>query len=251
MTRLGHESAGLDEKTFLQEYPKQEYPKPSVTVDLVILTVLDTDLKVLLIRRKGHPYQGWWSLPGGFVDVGDVYKNQGESLDAAANRELAEETGLPTGSVYLEQLYTFGNPGRDPRMRVLSVAYYALISSDKMAFVQAGDDAADAQWFSVSDWYPASPTEIPKLPFDHESILHAAVDRIRGKIDYTPISFELVPKTFTVPELRAVYEAIKGESYNPSNFRRRFQRMLTDGIIKEAPGKRTTRTRPAKVYRFS
>jgi len=241
--KLGHEASDLTEEQFLATYQVQDYPKPSVTVDLTIFTVADTDLKVLLIQRKGHPFKGKWALPGGFVDVGDAQKDQGESLDTAAHRELAEETSLPEGSCFLEQLYTFGNPGRDPRMRIISVAYYALVSPDKAPLVRAGDDAADAQWFSVS--------ELPELAFDHEKVLDTAVTRIRGKIDYAPIAFELVPSTFTVAELRAVHEAVKGEVYDAANFRRRFKRMVTDDIIEEAPGKRQTGTKPAKVYRFT
>jgi 8-oxo-dGTP diphosphatase len=250
--KLGHdESSEMTEEEFLQTYKARDYPKPSVTVDLVIFTVVDTVLKVLLIKRKGHPYKGQWALPGGFVDVGDVYEDQGESIDEAAHRELAEETGLPEGSCYLEQLYTFGDPNRDPRMRVISVAYYALISADKIPLVKAGDDASDAKWFTLDVLgFDRLLVSFP-LAFDHAAILAAAVERIRGKIDYAPIAFELVPPTFTVPELRAVHEAIKGRAYDPSNFRRRFQRMLTDGVIEEAEGKRHTGRRPAKVYRFT
>jgi len=240
--KLGHDSGHETEAEFLRDYRKTEYPKPSVTVDLVIFTVTDTDLKVLLIKRKGHPFKGQWAIPGGFVDVGDVHDDQGESVEDAAHRELAEETGLPIGSCYLEQLYTFGNPGRDPRMRVITVAYYALISPDKAPLVHAGDDAADAQWFSVDG--------LSELAFDHDEILAMAVRRIRGKIDYTDIAFELVPRTFTVAELRSVHEAIKGISYDAANFRRRFRRMVTDGIIEQARGKRLTGGKPAKVYRF-
>lgn len=244
--KLGHEASGMSEAEFLREYPRRDYPKPSVTVDLAVFTVIDTDLKVLLIRRKGHPHKGDWAFPGGFVDVGDGYENQGESVEDAAHRELAEETGFPRGSVFLEQLYTFGKPGRDPRMRVISVGYYALVSADKVPMVKAGSDAEEARWFSVTE-------EIPSLDlaFDHDEILRVGVERIRGKIDYAPLAFELVPSTFTVAELRQVYEAVKGETYDPANFRRRFKRMLTDGVIEQAPGKRQTSTRPAKVFRFS
>lgn len=244
--KLGHaEGAGLTEEEFLRKYRHQKYVKPSVTVDLVVFTVLDSDLKVLLIKRRGHPDQGKWALPGGFVDVGDGHDNQGESVEEAAHRELAEETGLPEGSCYLEQLFTFGKPYRDPRMRVITVAYYALVSSDQVARTRAGDDAAEAKWFSVA-------SEVPNLDlaFDHEDILRVAVERIRGKLDYCPLAFELVPETFTITELRAVHEAVKGETYDNANFRRRFKRMQTDGIIEQAPGMRQTTTRPAKVYRF-
>jgi 8-oxo-dGTP diphosphatase len=216
-----------------------------VTVDIVVFTVVEAELRVLLVRRGAAPFAGAWALPGGFVRVADAPRSQGESLDQAAHRELSEETGLPQGSAFLEQLYTFGEPGRDPRARVITVAYYALVRPDLVALVRAGSDAADARWFSV-------PGELAKavLAFDHADILARAVARVRGKIDYAPLAFELVPPTFTVAELRAVYEAIQGTTYDPGNFRRRFVRMQTDGVIELAPGKRHTGTKPARIYRF-
>jgi len=239
----GRDVPDEDDHDFLRKYRPEEYPKPSVTVDLVILTVVDTLLNVLLIRRKGHPYKGKWALPGGFVDVGNAIDKQGESVERAAHRELAQKTGLPEGACFLEQLYTFGEPNRDPRMRVISVAYFALVSPEKAPIIKAGDDASETRWFPME--------EAVDLAFDHPDILEMAVERIRGKLNYTPIAFELVPPTFTIPELRAVHEAIQGTDYDPSNFRRRFRRMMTDGIIDEAPGKRHTTRRPAKVYRFA
>jgi len=243
--KLGHDSGHAEEASFLQAYRSQEYPKPSVTVDLVIFTVIDSDLKVLLIKRGGHPYKDCWAVPGGFVKVGDGYDDQGESLEEAAERELVEETGIEVTKheVYLEQLYTFGKPGRDPRMRVISVAYYALVRPGLAHVVQAGTDASEAEWVSVNEMGE-------NLAFDHDNVVGTAIQRIRGKLDYSPIGFQLVPKTFTVAELRAVYEAVQGRNYDPGNFRRRFKRMQTDGIIEPAPGKRQTLTKPAKVYRF-
>jgi len=237
-------SAPPGEAEYLEAYRKVDWPRPSVTVDLVVFTVIDTDLKVLLIRRKEHPFKGAWALPGGFVRVGDGYADRGESIADAAQRELAEETGLERGTVYLEQLYTFGAPHRDPRMRVISVAHYALVRPPLAPLVTAGTDAADARWVSLA-------TELgAPLAFDHAAILELALERVRGKVDYAPIAFELVPETFTVAELRSVYEAIKGTTYDAGNFRRRFKRMQTDGVIVPAPGKRTTGTKPASVYRF-
>lgn len=224
----------------------KRYPRPAVTVDIVIFTVTDADLKVLLIERGHHPFRGRWALPGGFVQVNDDPQDQGEDLETAAHRELAEETGLPQGRLFLEQLFTFGRAGRDPRMRVITVAYYALVRPDLVPLVQAGSDAAKARWFSVTH-----ETQGLALAFDHREILDMAVERIRGKIDYTPIAFELVGRTFTVAELREVYEAIKGTTYDPANFRRRFKRMLTDRVIEQAPGKRVTASKPARVYRFA
>lgn len=242
--KLGSEASDMTEAAFLAQYKHEEYPKPSVTVDLVIFTVCNTRLHVLLIKRKGHPYKGSWALPGGFVDVGDAYQNQGEDIEAAAHRELAEETGLPEGSCFLEQLCTFGKPGRDPRTRVITVAHYALVPGNLMPLVKPGDDAAEAQWIGMDVVF-----NLP-LAFDHAHVLEVALARIRGKIDYAPIAFGLVPKAFTTAELRAVYEAVKGDKYDPSNFHRRFRRMVQDGVIREVPGKRTTATRPAKVYEF-
>lgn len=235
-----------DEEAFIAAYRAraEAYVRPSVTVDLVILTVLDTDLKLLLVRRKHPPFEGDWALPGGFVRVGDGFDDQGESLLDAAHRELTEETGLPRERVFLEQLYTFGDVGRDPRMRVISVAWYALVRPDLAPFVTAGSDAAEARWISVAHQRPEA------LAFDHDRIVDLAVERIRGKIDYAPIAFDLVPPTFTVAELRSVYEAIKGERYDASNFRRRFRRMEDDGLVVRAPGKRHTARRPAAVYTF-
>lgn len=235
---------GSEEEAFLESYDSRNYNRPSVTVDIVIFTILDADLKVLLIRRGNHPYKGAWAFPGGFLQVGDTAEAQGEDLNAAAVRKLAEETGLPSGSVFLEQLYTFGDAGRDPRMRVITVAYYALVRPDLAPFVKAGAETEDAGWVS---WSEVSSLE---LAFDHDRILAMAVKRIRGKVDYSDIAFELVPETFSIPELRAVYEVIKGTTYDPGNFRRRFHRMVTDGIIEEAIGKRITKSKPAQVYRF-
>lgn len=208
-------------------------------------------------------------MPGGFVNVGDGVKDQGEDIETSAHRELEEETGLPRGSCYLEQLYTFGRAYRDPRTRVISVAYFALVRPTLAPMVTAGDDAAEAQWFSVNDLWERgwlNPTnDVVKplgetktlgsiynttLAFDHRDILIKAVERIRGRIDYSPIAFDLVPETFTVAELRSVYEAVKGAVYDPKNFHRKFRRMLADGIIEKARGKRATITQPAAVYCF-
>jgi 8-oxo-dGTP diphosphatase len=236
------------EQAFLATYKAEDFARPSVTVDLVIFTVIDTDLKVLLIERGGHPFLGSWALPGGFVDVAPTESApQGEDVEAAAHRELAEETGLPLGSCYLEQLYTFGRAGRDPRTRVISVAWYALIRPGLAQLVCAGDDAVAARWFSVSDEVPGM-----EFAFDHGTILTMGIDRVRGKIDHSDIAFELVPETFTVGELRAVYEAIQNTAHDTRNFRRKFQRLVDKGLIVPAPGKRLRgRARPAKVWRFT
>ena len=220
-----------------------KYPRPAVAVDLVIFTVIDADLKVLLVKRDRPPFLGQWALPGGFVRVGE--DDQGEDLIQAARRELAEETGLPEGSVYLEQLRTFGRSGRDPRMRVISVAHFALVRPDLAPFVRAGGDVSRAAWFSTEADVPSL-----TLAFDHQDILDAATERVRGDLQSTDIAFELVPDTFTIAELRAVFEVVLGRSIDPGNFRRRVLRMVDDGILETAVGKRVTSSKPARVYRF-
>ena len=231
------------EAEYLAAYEPGDFPRPSVTVDLVIFTVLDRDLKVLLIRRKEHPFKGALALPGGFLRVSDG-PDQGEDLEAAAHRELAEETGLPLGSVWLNQLGTFGAPGRDPRMRVITVAWFALVRPDLAPLVEAGSDAADAGWFSLTELAGES------LAFDHRAILDAAVARLERDIEHTDIGYELVKRRFTITELRNVNEVILGRKLDPGNFRRSFQRLIEDGVVVETPGERYTGRRPAKVYRF-
>lgn len=218
------------------------YPRPSVTVDLVILTIVDLDLKVLLIRRGEAPHRGQLALPGGFLRVTNDAQ-QGEGLYEAAERELQEETGLPRGSAYLEQLGAFGRPGRDPRGRVITVAYYALVRPTLAPLIQAGGDAAAAQWFSLQTLHEP-------LAFDHRDILNAALTRVRAQLEHSSIAFQLVPETFTTTELRTVYEVIQGAPQDPANFRRRFRRMEEDGVVERAPGQRITGRRRAAVYRF-
>lgn len=230
------------EARFLAAYRPEDYSRPSVAVDLVVLTILDSELRVLLVRRKEPPFAGQLALPGGFVRVGDGKKDRGEDLDQAARRELAEETGLRGHPIYLEQLGAFGRPDRDPRMRVISVAYFALVRPDLAPLVRPGGDAGGAGWFLVK--------KAQRLAFDHDEILAAALARVRREIDGTHLAFELVPETFTQPELRAVFEVVKGQRYDPGNFRRRFLALLADGVVERAPGRRVTSRKPAQVYRF-
>ncbi len=223
---------------------KTGFPRPSVAVDLVIFTIIDAQLRVLLVRRGEAPFKGAWALPGGFVRVGESPRAQGEDLDAAARRELHEETGLDPERVHIEQLATFGKAGRDPRTRVISVAYFALVRPDLAPIVKAGGDAAHAQWFPVEGLGELG------LAFDHGEIFEVALARVRAKLEYSDIAFDLVPLTFTIPELRHVHAIVLAKEMDPGNFRRRFNRMLEDGFIEQAPGKRITASKPATVYRF-
>ena len=202
-----------------------------VTVDVVIFALRGGELQVLLIRRGIPPFEGRWSLPGGFV-------RDGESLEAAARRELKEETGVR--DVYLEQLYTFGEPARDPRGRIVTVAYYALLTTEA-APLAAGTDAGDAQWM------PAR--KHPSLAFDHEQILDYALERLANKLEYTTAGFKLLPRKFTLGQLQRVYEAVLGRSLDKRNFRRK---MALLGVLKPLnEWVQEGRSRPAQLYRFS
>jgi 8-oxo-dGTP diphosphatase len=202
-----------------------------VTVDLVIFTIRDAGLHVLLIRRGVPPFEGRWALPGGFV-------REGEALEAAALRELEEEAGVR--DVYLEQLYTFGEPGRDPRGRVITVAYYALIAADA-ATLAAGTDAEAARWWSTR--------ECPALAFDHGRILAYALERLRNKLEYTTVGFQLLPEKFTLTQLQQVYEVILGRRLDKRNFRRKMGLLGILSPLKE--WRREGPARPARLYRFS
>lgn len=202
-----------------------------VAVDLVIFTIRDGALHALLIERALPPFEGRWALPGGFI-------LRGESLADAALRELGEETGVR--NVYLEQLYTFGDPDRDPRGRVVSVAYYALISADR-APLSAGSDASAARWWPVADH--------PPLAFDHGEILAYAVERLRNKLEYTTVGFQLLPPKFTLTQLQQVYEAILGRALDKRNFRRKMDLLGILSPLKE--WSREGRSRPAQLFTFS
>ena len=208
-----------------------EYPHPALTVDCVVFGVESgKPLQMLLIRRKNDPFVGQWALPGGFVDME-------EDLQTAALRELEEETGVR--DVFIEQLYTFGAPGRDPRERVITVAYYALVNLEQHP-VQAASDAEDARWFSVE--------ELPQLAFDHAQIVTMARDRLRAKMRYQPIGFEVLPERFTLSQLQRLYETILGVGeLNKRNFR---TRILKWGILEEVGMQENVAHRPAKLYRF-
>ncbi len=210
-----------------------DHPRPAVTVDIILFTFHSADLKVLLVQRKEEPFKGKWALPGGFVQMD-------EDLHAAALRELAEETNV--SDVYLEQLYTFGEPDRDPRTRVITVAHFALLSADQSAQlnVQSNSDASDARWWSMY--------QLPELAFDHAPILQYALQRLRWKLEWTALGFLLLPAEFTLSELQKVYETVLNEPLDKRNFRRKMQ---AADVLEETGNIREGDHRPAKLYRFT
>ncbi len=207
-----------------------DYPRPALTVDGVIFGLDPAGLKVLLIQRDRPPFEGRWALPGGFVDMG-------ETLDAAARRELAEETGLR--DVFLEQLYTFGDPGRDPRGRVVSVAYFALVNLHDRP-VAAASDARSAAWFAADD--------VPPLAFDHAGVLEVALARLKGKVRYQPVGFELLPEQFTLGQLQRMYETILDRPLDKRNFRKKILGM--DLLADTGEIQQDVAHRAARLYRF-
>lgn len=207
-----------------------QYPRAALTVDCVVFGLADSQLKLLLIERGLEPFKGKWALPGGFVRVD-------ETVDAAARRELQEETGLH--DLFLEQLYTFGRVDRDPRERVVSVAYYALVK-EAAHETRAATDASDAKWFPVS--------RLPKLAFDHAEIVATALQRLKNKVRYEPIGFELLPEKFTLSQLQDLYEAILGASLDKRNFRKK---VLGFGLLVPLKEKQMSgRHRPAQLFCF-
>ncbi len=202
-----------------------------IAVDVALFTIQGGTLKVLLVKRQQAPYRGTWALPGGIV-------GPDESVDAAALRELQEETSI--GNIYLEQLYTFGELHRDPRGRVITVAYYALVNWQQVE-LRAHQRVSDASWFPVR--------RLPNLAFDHRRIVDYALERLRNKINYTTVGFQFLPRQFTLTELQGSYEVILGQRLDKRNFRRK---MLQLGILKDTRQLRATgRQRPARLYTFA
>ncbi|MDH3349297.1 MAG: NUDIX hydrolase [Desulfobulbaceae bacterium] len=207
-----------------------EYPHPAVTVDCVIFGLDEEELKILLIKRDLEPFADKWALPGGFVQIE-------ESLEEAARRELHEEAGVR--NVFMEQLYSFGDVGRDPRERVITVAYYALVNISAHN-LQAATDARDAAWFAIDD--------LPPLAFDHEKIIDMALKRLKGKVRYEPIGFELLPKKFTLTQLQRLYEIILERPLDKRNFRKKIQKMAILVDLNEI--QKDVAHRAARLYGF-
>lgn len=207
-----------------------QHARPALAVDCVVFGLDDAGLQILLIQRGLEPFQGKWALPGGFVHLD-------ETIDEAARRELEEETGLE--KVYLEQLFTVGTLDRDPRERVVTVAYYALVKlSDHR--VKAATDAREAAWFSVAD--------LPSLAFDHEEIVQKALERLKGKVRYQPIGFELLPPRFTLTQLQRLYETVLERELDKRNFRKK---VLGMGFLEETDEvEQDVAHRAARLYRF-
>jgi len=208
-----------------------DYPRPALTADCVIFGFTEGKLNILLIERGIEPFKGQWAFPGGFV-------NMDESTEEAAIRELKEETNLE--KVYMEQLCTVSTPNRDPRGRVVSVVYFALVKPENFA-PTAGDDAGKAAWFSLAD--------VPKLAFDHDNILKTAIHRLKGKIRYQPVGFELLPEKFIFSELQSIYETVLEVKLDRRNFRKK---LISSGLLTELDEKQqNTSHRPASYFNFN
>jgi 8-oxo-dGTP diphosphatase len=236
---------GPSEQEFLHRYDPAAYPRVAVTVDVVLLTVRAGRLSILLVQRRGHPHRGQWALPGGFVEPDD-------DLDDAARRELAEETGVLVagggeGLGHVEQLRSYGAPGRDPRMRVVSVAYVGFTAHNEPAI--AGSDAADARFWAVDDLaIPGIGSDDGVvLAFDHALIVADGVERARAKLEYTTLATAFLDEPFTLGELRRVYEAVWGEPLHEGNFRRKV--LSTAGFVEPTGRTAPTDGRPAALYR--
>lgn len=207
-----------------------EYPRPAVTTDCVIFGFDEGELKVLLIERGIEPYIGEWALPGGFL-------NMDEDAEDCSRRILKKETGLE--NIFLEQLYTFSSVERDPRYRVISITHYALVRRLDYNAI-AGLDTTTVRWFELS--------EVPKLAFDHKEILDKAIERLKGKIKYQPIGFELLPEKFTMPDLHRLYETVLQESLDRRNFRKKM--LSFDLLIDTGEVQRGAQNRAPKLYCF-
>jgi 8-oxo-dGTP diphosphatase len=209
---------------------KFRMPKVTMTTDIVIFTIREGHLEILLIQRSNPPFQGWWALPGGLVE-------EDEDLDVCAGRELEEETKV--AGIALEQLHTFGAPQRDPRGRLVTVAYYTLVRPDFLN-PKAASDAANVRWFEVD--------KLPSLAFDHAAIIAMARGRLPFRLDESPDAFGFLPKKFTLVELRTLYEIVGGERLDPRKFRRR---VLALELVEETGKIHSGTRRAARLYRVS
>ena len=278
-------AAGLTEEEFLARYEPGKYERPSLTVDMLLFTIDEGELKLLLVKRKDHPYIGCWAFPGGFVGIN-------ESIEEAMYRELKEETNVDR--VYMEQLYTWGDVDRDPRMRVVSVSYLALAPKTALK-PSAGDDAAEVAWFIVkkqplldydgqglkNEAYLRSltsedgavkiayivterqrkngvlnivethlelfPGTAQRLAFDHQKAVNLALERLKNKVNYTPIAFNLMPEEFTLGQLQKVYETLLGKTLYKANFRKKIFPM----VIETEKKTENVKHRPSQFYRFN
>ena len=219
------------EKEFLNSYNKNEYEKPSVAVDLLVFTVKDDRLKIVLVRRNEHPFKDMLSLPGVFVGIN-------ETLDEAAARGAREEAGL--ADIYFEQLYTWGDIDRDPRMRIISVSYLSLTPSEKLT-LSAGSRTSSAELYDVEELLASD----EELAFDHRKIIEYGRERIRNKTEYSRIAFEFLPKEFTLPQLQRVYEILLGKPLYKANFRRRVAPLIEETERMTSGDAH----RPSRIYR--
>ena len=283
---------GLTEEEFLRQYSPGNYERPSVTVDMLLFTVVDKvvedirklnekELRILLIKRKEHPYIGEWAIPGGFVNIN-------ESIEEAAHRELKEETNID--NIYMEQLATFGDVGRDPRMRVISTAYMALVPNKNLNPI-AGDDAENVAWFTIKSGeitereqgisfnlilenneekilisykiiekysysgvtktkevlYTVNKESNNEIAFDHVKIINMALDRLKNKVEYTSIAFNLVDEYFTMADIQSIYEILLNKKFHRMEFMRKTKKMLieTDKVNTDKGH------RPAKYYKYN
>ncbi len=252
-TGMNTKRSSQEELEFLKKYDPSSFERPSVTADIVIFTLDSSDeLCILLIKRGGHPFKDFWAIPGGFLQAGK------ESIDEAAARELKTETNID--NVFLKQLYTFGNPGRDPRTTVISVAYTALVPKHKLD-IHAGDDAKDAKLFKIKydiDGLVFTNDELTikesDLAFDHSEIIKMAITRLRNRIDYEDDAFNLLKdkNEFTISELKRIYETIKNKSLDLPNFRKTFLRdYVATGKVVDLEKTVISKGKPARLYKLT
>ena len=221
------------EQKFLKNYNSADYQKPSVAVDLVLFTIRDNQLQVLLTKRQAHPFSGMFALPGVFVGMD-------ETLDQAAQRALYQKTGLQ--DIYFEQLYTWGDLDRDPRMRIISVSYYALVPADQIRMPEQSElqsQNPDTAFFPVE--------QLPELAFDHAEMIRYGRERIRNKVNYTDIAFSLAGEEFTLPQLQKIYEILLGQELYKANFRKK----IADRIVPTERMLSGAKHRPSRIYQKS